>query len=169
MVICLFSCSGTKGKEKSKLQCCTLSPIPFCLSYPISQPVIHLVSHWHSLLSAFLSSHQLITIFYIILYSLLESHHHKSHPKTHVHCPRKDPHTAPKTLGQPAAPPPPGPTSKMNGLMVRKKKYRFQVEVRVEELQHVPFVNCFLFAKVRLLDGGFTDLSPRYVLKWFFL
>ncbi|KAK4287983.1 hypothetical protein Pmani_038962 [Petrolisthes manimaculis] len=49
----------------------------------------------------------------------------------------------------------------MNGLMVRKKKYRFQVEVRVEELQHVPFVNCFLFAKVRLLDGGFTDLSPR--------
>ncbi|KAK3849340.1 hypothetical protein Pcinc_043904 [Petrolisthes cinctipes] len=51
----------------------------------------------------------------------------------------------------------------MNGLMVRKKKYRFQVEVRVEELQHVPFVNCFLFAKVRLLDGGFTDLSPRVV------
>lgn len=49
----------------------------------------------------------------------------------------------------------------MNGLMARKKKYRFQVDVRVEELQHVPFVNQVLFAKVRLLDGGFTDHSTR--------
>lgn len=52
----------------------------------------------------------------------------------------------------------------MNGLMVRKKKYRFQVDVRVEELQHVPFVNQVLFAKVRLLDGGFTDHSPRLMV-----
>lgn len=52
----------------------------------------------------------------------------------------------------------------MNGLMARKKKYRFQVDVRVEELQHVPFVNQVLFAKVRLLDGGFTDHSPRLMV-----
>lgn len=54
-----------------------------------------------------------------------------------------------------------GLPNKMNGLMARKKKYRFQVDVRVEELQHVPFVNQVLFAKVRLLDGGFTDHSTR--------
>ncbi|XP_066965853.1 uncharacterized protein [Macrobrachium rosenbergii] len=52
----------------------------------------------------------------------------------------------------------------MNGLMARKKKYRFQVTVMVEELQHVPFVNQVLFAKVRLLDGGFTDHSARLMV-----
>ncbi|XP_042867138.1 early estrogen-induced gene 1 protein isoform X2 [Penaeus vannamei] len=58
-----------------------------------------------------------------------------------------------------------GLPNKMNGLMVRKKKYRFQVDVRVEELQHVPFVNQVLFAKVRLLDGGFTDHSTRLMVQ----
>lgn len=52
--------------------------------------------------------------------------------------------------------------------MMKKKKYKFQVEVYVEELLEVPFVTAVLFAKVRLLDGGnFQDRSTpikyRYV------
>lgn len=47
-------------------------------------------------------------------------------------------------------------------IMVRKKKYKFQVEVVVEEMTAVPFVNAVLFAKVRLLDGGgFSGISSR--------
>lgn len=45
---------------------------------------------------------------------------------------------------------------------MKKKKYKFQVEVCVEELTAVPFVNAVLFAKVRLLDGGnFSETSSR--------
>lgn len=47
--------------------------------------------------------------------------------------------------------------------MMKKKKYKFSVEVDLEELTAVPFVNAVLFAKLRLLDGGsFVDHSTRY-------
>lgn len=47
--------------------------------------------------------------------------------------------------------------------MMKKKKYKFQVELCLEELAAVPFVNAVLFAKVRLLDGGnFSVISARY-------
>lgn len=46
--------------------------------------------------------------------------------------------------------------------MMKKKKYKFSVEVELEELTAVPFVNAVLFAKLRLLDGGsFVDHSTR--------
>ncbi|CAL7947886.1 unnamed protein product [Xylocopa violacea] len=46
--------------------------------------------------------------------------------------------------------------------MMKKKKYKFSVEVGLEELTAVPFVNAVLFAKLRLLDGGsFVDNSTR--------
>ncbi|KDR18023.1 protein FAM102A isoform X5 [Zootermopsis nevadensis] len=46
--------------------------------------------------------------------------------------------------------------------MMKKKKYKFQVELCLEELAAVPFVNAVLFAKVRLLDGGnFSEISTR--------
>lgn len=46
--------------------------------------------------------------------------------------------------------------------MMKKKKYKFQVEVCLDELMEVPFVSAVLFAKVRLLDGGnFQDHSTR--------
>ncbi|XP_017880960.1 protein FAM102B isoform X1 [Ceratina calcarata] len=46
--------------------------------------------------------------------------------------------------------------------MMKKKKYKFSVEVGLEELTAVPFVNAVLFAKLRLLDGGsFIDNSTR--------
>lgn len=47
--------------------------------------------------------------------------------------------------------------------MTKKKKYKFQIEFYLEELLEVPFVSAVLFAKLRLLDGGFQDHSPRYV------
>ncbi|KAF5286339.1 hypothetical protein FQA39_LY04237 [Lamprigera yunnana] len=55
--------------------------------------------------------------------------------------------------------------------MIKKKKYKFQVEVCLEELLEVPFVSAVLFAKVRLLDGGFQDHSTRvevaeHAVKW---
>lgn len=55
--------------------------------------------------------------------------------------------------------------------MIKKKKYKFQVEVCLEELLEVPFVSAVLFAKVRLLDGGFQDHSSRlevaeHAVKW---
>lgn len=47
-------------------------------------------------------------------------------------------------------------------IMMKKKKYKFQVDVCVEEMTAVPFVNAVLFAKVRLLDGGgFSETSSR--------
>ncbi|RUS87105.1 hypothetical protein EGW08_005105 [Elysia chlorotica] len=46
--------------------------------------------------------------------------------------------------------------------MSKKKKFKFQVQLSLEELASVPFVSGVLFAKVRLNDGGnFTDISPR--------
>lgn len=47
-------------------------------------------------------------------------------------------------------------------MLQRKKYYKFQVEICVEELTAVPFINAVLFAKVRLLNGGgFTETSSR--------
>lgn len=46
--------------------------------------------------------------------------------------------------------------------LLRKKKFKFQVSFRLEELTAVPFVNGLLFCKIRLLDGGdFSCLSSR--------
>lgn len=56
--------------------------------------------------------------------------------------------------------------------IVRKKKYKFQITVFLNELSSVPFVNSVLFAKCRLLDGGnFCDHSRReevrdHCVKW---
>lgn len=56
--------------------------------------------------------------------------------------------------------------------MLKKKKYKFQVDIRIEELTAVPFVNAILFAKIRLLDGGsFSETSSReevcnHCVKW---
>ncbi|KYN30592.1 hypothetical protein ALC56_15288 [Trachymyrmex septentrionalis] len=48
--------------------------------------------------------------------------------------------------------------------MMKKKKYKFSVEVDLEELTAVPFVSAVLFAKLRLLDGGsFVDHSTSKV------
>ena len=50
----------------------------------------------------------------------------------------------------------------MASFMTKKKKYKFQVEISLEELLEVPFVLAVLFAKLRLLDGGsFQDHSRR--------
>ncbi|XP_044728172.1 uncharacterized protein LOC123291816 isoform X2 [Chrysoperla carnea] len=50
--------------------------------------------------------------------------------------------------------------------MMKKKKYKFQVEVSLDELVEVPFVSAVLFAKVRLLDGGnFQEISTREEVK----
>lgn len=60
----------------------------------------------------------------------------------------------------------------MTFIMIKKKKYKFQVDLKVEELSSVPLVNAVLFTKVRLLDGGsFTDTSSReevmeHCVKW---
>lgn len=50
--------------------------------------------------------------------------------------------------------------------MMKKKKYKFQVNFLLEDLTSVPFVNGVLFAKVRLLDGGtFSEVSKREEVK----
>lgn len=55
-----------------------------------------------------------------------------------------------------------GPGTPGMAFMMKKKKYKFEVEFQLEELVEVPFVNVVLFAKVRLLDGGsFTEYSTR--------
>jgi len=47
---------------------------------------------------------------------------------------------------------------------MRKKKFRFLVKLKLEELDSVPFVNGLIFVKIRLLQGGsFTQLSSRFV------
>jgi len=57
-------------------------------------------------------------------------------------------------------------------IMIKKKKYKFQVDLELEELTAVPFVNAVLFSKVHLLDGGkFVDHSSReevrdHTVKW---
>lgn len=46
--------------------------------------------------------------------------------------------------------------------MMKKKKYRFNVEVQLQDLENVALVNEVLFAKIRLLDGGsFQEYSSR--------
>ncbi|KAG7280765.1 hypothetical protein CRUP_037695 [Coryphaenoides rupestris] len=45
--------------------------------------------------------------------------------------------------------------------MMKKKKFKFQVDFALDELSSVPFVNGVLFCKVRLLDGGFSEESSR--------
>lgn len=43
----------------------------------------------------------------------------------------------------------------------KKKKFKFQTHLTLEELSAVPFVNGVLFCKVRLLDGDFVASSSR--------
>lgn len=47
-----------------------------------------------------------------------------------------------------------GPGAPGMAFMMKKKKYKFSVDLHLEELVEVPFVNVVLFAKIRLLDGG---------------
>ncbi|KAM6415321.1 EEIG family member 2 isoform 1-T1 [Rhynochetos jubatus] len=50
--------------------------------------------------------------------------------------------------------------------MMKKKKFKFRVELELDELSSVPFVNGILFCKVRLLDGGsFSGESSREVVQ----
>uniref|UniRef100_A0A3B4FIP7 Protein FAM102A-like n=1 Tax=Pundamilia nyererei TaxID=303518 RepID=A0A3B4FIP7_9CICH len=44
---------------------------------------------------------------------------------------------------------------------VKKKKFKFQTHLTLEELTAVPFVNGVLFCKLRLLDGDFVATSSR--------
>lgn len=57
--------------------------------------------------------------------------------------------------------------------LLRKKTFKFDVQLEVEELDSVPLVSGVLFAKVRLLDGGtkFMWVTPReevtsHVVQW---
>uniref|UniRef100_A0A8C6PT39 EEIG family member 2a n=1 Tax=Nothobranchius furzeri TaxID=105023 RepID=A0A8C6PT39_NOTFU len=49
----------------------------------------------------------------------------------------------------------------MSFILMKKKKFKFRIDVDLEELSSVPFVNGVLFCKVRLVDGGFSDESSR--------
>lgn len=53
--------------------------------------------------------------------------------------------------------------------MMKKKKYKFEVELNLEEIVEVPFLSAVLFAKIRLLDGGFQDTSNRWVFQFCYL
>ncbi|KAM8885609.1 early estrogen-induced gene 1 protein isoform 2-T2 [Spinachia spinachia] len=44
----------------------------------------------------------------------------------------------------------------------KKKKFKFQTQLTLEELSAVPFVNGVLFCKIRLLDGDFAATSSRH-------
>ncbi|TWW60839.1 Protein FAM102A [Takifugu flavidus] len=44
---------------------------------------------------------------------------------------------------------------------VKKKKFKFQTHLTLEELTAVPFVNGVLFCKLRLLEGDFVATSSR--------
>lgn len=49
--------------------------------------------------------------------------------------------------------------------MLKKKKYKFKVDLTLQELSDVTFVNGIIFAKIRLIDGGtFTELSQKLVI-----
>ncbi|CRL02838.1 CLUMA_CG016035, isoform A [Clunio marinus] len=54
-----------------------------------------------------------------------------------------------------------GPSAPGMAFMMKKKKYKFEVELNLEEMIEVPFLNAVLFAKIRLLDGGFQETSNR--------
>lgn len=57
-----------------------------------------------------------------------------------------------------------GPSAPGMAFMMKKKKYKFNVEVQLQELSEVALVNEVLFAKIRLLDGGsFQEYSSRWV------
>lgn len=57
---------------------------------------------------------------------------------------------------------PSGGSRPMAFMMIKKKKFKFRVELELDELSSVPFVNGILFCKVRLLDGGsFSGESSR--------
>ncbi|KAM6078715.1 EEIG family member 2 isoform 1-T1 [Theristicus caerulescens] len=61
---------------------------------------------------------------------------------------------------------PPGSPRPMAFIMTKKKKFKFRVELELDELSSVPFVNGILFCKVRLLDGGsFSGESSREVVQ----
>jgi len=46
--------------------------------------------------------------------------------------------------------------------MMKKKRYKFQVDLCLDELTEVSYSKAILFAKIRQLDGGsFTDVSRR--------
>ncbi|NXG45464.1 F102B protein, partial [Psilopogon haemacephalus] len=61
---------------------------------------------------------------------------------------------------------PPGSPRPMAFIMMKKKKFKFRVELELDELSFVPFVNGILFCKVRLLDGGsFSGESSREVVQ----
>ena len=47
-------------------------------------------------------------------------------------------------------------------IMLKKKRYKFQVDLCLEEQSAVTFSKGILFAKVRQLEGGsFTDVTKR--------
>ncbi|KAH8248707.1 hypothetical protein KR032_002378 [Drosophila birchii] len=55
-----------------------------------------------------------------------------------------------------------GPSAPGMAFMMKKKKYKFNVEVQLQDLVEVALVNEVLFAKIRLLDGGsFQEYSSR--------
>ncbi|XP_037928463.1 uncharacterized protein LOC119662781 isoform X2 [Teleopsis dalmanni] len=59
-----------------------------------------------------------------------------------------------------------GPSAPGMAFMMKKKKYKFNVEVQLHDLVEVALVNEVLFAKVRLLDGGsFQEYSSREEVK----
>ncbi|XP_071383312.1 EEIG family member 2-like isoform X1 [Centroberyx affinis] len=49
----------------------------------------------------------------------------------------------------------------MSFILMKKKKFKFKVDFDLDDLSSVPFVNGVLFCKVRLLDGGFAEVSSR--------
>ncbi|NWU71687.1 F102B protein, partial [Pterocles burchelli] len=71
------------------------------------------------------------------------------------------PRGADRAWGRPGGTPRP-----MAFIMMKKKKFKFRVELELDELSSVPFVNGILFCKVRLLDGGsFSGESSREVVQ----
>ncbi|NWZ25698.1 F102B protein, partial [Asarcornis scutulata] len=72
------------------------------------------------------------------------------------------PRGAERPWGRPAG----GPRPASFAMLVKKKKFKFRVELELDELSSVPFVNGILFCKVRLLDGGsFSGESSREVVQ----
>ncbi|VDP04439.1 unnamed protein product [Soboliphyme baturini] len=46
--------------------------------------------------------------------------------------------------------------------ILKRKRFKFQVDFMLADMSNVPFVNAVLFSKVRLLDGGtFCDYSSH--------
>ena len=55
-----------------------------------------------------------------------------------------------------------GSTGSAMAFMIKKKRYKFNVELCLDELSEVSYSKAILFAKVRQLDGGsFSDVSKR--------